>query len=234
MDEDEFNVEALTRHKADKDAQARAAAIKAAQGDPELEAILLETQQVRKETLDSTGRSARMIKETIVVADKTNEKLTAQGEQLERISETATRADQNADESYKHAKNLHKYKGLTPWSLKNVFKGKDKKNEDRKLEQARLEHERASASGQSQAMSGQSPATSIAPGPKKHYADESEAQIDQNLDDISAGLGHLKASGLSMQQKMREQENTMQYIDSTTVHTTYTLDSAGRKIKEFE
>lgn len=236
MDDDEFNVEALTKQKQAKEARQRAEAVKAAQGDAELEAILLETQHVKKETLDSTQRSAKMIKETITVADRTNEKLTAQGEQMDRIAGTAERADANANESYQHAKDLHKFDGLMPFSLKNAFKGKDKKEQDRKLEQARLEHEasKSSSSAGGKGMVDSSPPGQASSGPKKQYADEQEQEINDNLDDISAGLAHLKTSGLNMQRQMKEQEATMKYVSDTTAHTDYTIGSAANKIKKYE
>lgn len=238
MDEDEFNIEALTKQKQAKEARQRAEAVKAAQGDKELEAILLETQAVKKETLDSTQRSVKQIKETIAVADRTNEKLTAQGEQLDRISATASRADQNADESYKHARDLHKFKGFLPISITQAFKGKDKKEQDKILAEARKAHEAALANGGSSSgaagVNGQSPPSQAAAGPKKQYADETEQEINDNLDEISAGLAHLKTAGISMQDKMKKQDETMQYIGKTADHTNYTINSAGRKIQEFQ
>lgn len=235
MDEDEFNVEALTKQRQAKEARQRAEAVKAAQGDAELEAILLETQHVKKETLSSTQRSVKMINETITVADRTNEKLAAQGEQLDRIAGTAERADQNANESYQHAKDLHKFKGLMPFSIKNAFKGKDKKEQDRLMEQARLEHETAkAASGSGKGLVDSSTPSQPSSGPKKQYADEQEQEINDNLDEISTGLAQLKASGLNMQQQMKKQENTIVYVNKTVEHTDYTINSAGRKIKEFE
>lgn len=232
MDEDEFNIEALTKQRKAKEDRQKAEAVKAAGGDAELEAILLQTQQVKKETLDSTQRSVKMLNETISVADRTNEKLTAQGEQLDRIAATSERADANANESYQHAKDLHKFKGFLPVSLSNAFKGKDKKEQDRQLDEARKQHESAKSA---RSPTDTSPPGQAASGPKKaQYADETEQQINDNLDDISAGLAHLKTSGLTMQQKMKEQEATMTYIEKTTAHTDYTIGSAGRKIKEFE
>jgi len=232
MDEDEFNIEALTKQKQAKDARQRAEAVKAAGGDAELESILLETQNVRKDTLNSTQRSVRILNETISVADKTNEKLAQQGEQLERISQTALRADANADESYLLAKDLHRFKGMTPWSIKNAFKGKDKKEQDRMLNEARAEHEKITGK---KAPASSYP-SSLAQGTPKRptYANEDEQQINDNLDDISAGLAHLKTSGLRMHEQMREQDATLKLIDKTTTHTDYVINSAGRKIKEFE
>lgn len=233
MDEDEFNIEALTKQKQAKEARQRAEAVKAAGGDPELEAILLQTQEVKKETLDSTQRSVKMLNETIAVADRTNEKLAAQGEQLERISETAERADKNADDSYKSARDLHKHKGLMPFSIKNAFKGKDKKDQDKQLASAREEYEAAKGSRGASPLE-KSPPGQAASGPKKQYADETEQQINDNLDEISSGLAHLRTAGLSMQTQMKQQESTMTYINQTTSHTDYTIQSSARKIKEFE
>lgn len=236
MDDDEFNLEALSKNKAEKEAREREAIAKAAQGDKELERILLETKSVQKDTLESTKRSVKTLNETIQTADRTNEKLTAQGEQLDRIAETATRADQNADESYQHARDLRKYDGFIPISLKNVFTGSKKKQQDREREDAQRQY----SAGKSvpvdskTAAPSSAPGTAAASGPKKQYADETEAEIDQNLDEISKGLSHLKTTGLSMQAKMKEQEKTMQYIDATTAHTDYTINSAGHKIKKYE
>jgi hypothetical protein len=238
MDDDEFNLEALSKNNAEKEARERAAIAKAAQGDKELERILLETKSVQKDTLESTKRSVKTLNETIQTADRTNEKLTAQGEQLDRIAETATRADQNADESYQHARDLRKYDGFIPVSLKNIFTGSKKKQQDRDREEAQRQYSAgknpAPADSNKAAGPTLAPGTAAASGPKKQFADETEAEIDQNLDEISKGLTHLKTTGLSMQAKMKEQEKTMQYIDATTAHTDYTINSAGHKIQKYE
>lgn len=234
MDDDEFNLEALSKSKADREARDREAITKAAQGDKDLERILLETKSVQKDTLDSTKRSLKTLHETIQTADRTNEKLTAQGEQLGKIAETATRADQNADESYQHARDLRKYDGFIPVSVKNMFTGGKKKQQDKEREDAHRQYEASKGVVGGGTTAQAAPATAAASGPKKQYADETEQEIDQNLDEISKGLSHLKTTGLSMQAKMKEQEKTVQYIDATTAHTDYTINSAGHKIKKYE
>ena len=238
-DDDEFNVDSLTRQKMQKAQAEKAAALAAAQNDPELEAILMQTKQVQKDTLTSTQSSVRMIKETVQTADKTSAKLKEQGEQLDRIDATARRADENAQESYKSAKDLHKYKGFLPVSIKNAFKGKDKKDKDRELARTQrdLDKQESRLEGKNQARDQLLRSNSPAGGPKKDAPnlsmDETERQIDDDLDEISAGLDHLKMTGLQMNDELNRQNVTINRIAATTEHTDYTISSANRKIQEF-
>jgi len=69
--------------------------------------------------------------------------------------------------------------------------------------------------------------------PRKEYADDTERQIDENLDEISGALDHLKESSIAMQSELARQNTTITRIQATTEHTDYTLTSANRKINEF-
>lgn len=232
MDDDEFNPEMLAKRRAEKAAATRAAQQAAMAEDPELAAILSETKAVQKDTLQSTQNSVRTIKETIGVADKTSSTLKQQGEQLERIENKAEAADSNATDSYKNARELHKYKGLLPVSIKNAFTGGKKKQEDDKLAKANRQFDKQE--GRIDASSSR-PSLSPAPksGGKDYGGDDTERQIDENLDEISAGLDHLQAQASSMNEELQKQNVTIKRVEATTAHTDYTLNSANRKIQEF-
>ena len=63
--------------------------------------------------------------------------------------------------------------------------------------------------------------------------DAVEDEIDQNLDEMSKGLQHLKGVGLDMQSEIKRQNVDIEHIKATTAHTDYTLNSANRKIQDF-
>lgn len=237
MEDEDFSLDSLKKfqtEKIEKEKKEREARLAS---DPELRAIEEETKQVQKDTLVSTQSSVRMIKETVAVADKTNVQLKQQGEQLEHIQETAERADTSAQESYKSAKELHKYKGFLPISIKNMFKGQEKKHQDEvlgknikktdkqlsKLEESRKEEQYRQIHGRN----------TPSPSPKRDHGDKVEQEIDDNLDEISMGLDHLKVVGSQMQEELQKQNTTIDRIQATTDHTDYTLNSANRKINEF-
>lgn len=232
MEDDEFNAEALAKRRAEKAAAARAAQEAAMAEDPELAAIFAETKAVQKDTLQSTQNSVRTLKETIGVADKTAATLKQQGEQLDRIEEKAEKADVNATESYKDARELHKYKGLLPVSIKNAFTGSKKKQEDERLLKANRQLDKQ----ESRIDSGAS-RPSLSPLPKspdkEHGGDETEHQIHENLGEMSAGLDHIQAQASSMNEEIQRQNVTIKRVEATTAHTDYTLNSANRKIQEF-
>lgn len=234
MDDDDFNPETLAKQRAARAAAQKAAQEEAMSKDPELAAILMETKVVQKDTLVSTQNSVRTIKETITVADKTSVTLKQQGEQLDRIDERADQADTNATESYQSARDLHKYKGLLPVSLKNAFTGGHKKREDAQLAKTTKKLDKEAARLE---LASQDNKPDLARTPKSASAgpggDEMEQQINENLDEISAGLDHLQMQASGMQEELKRQNVTIKRVEATTAHTDYTLNSANRKVQEF-
>lgn len=233
MDDDDFSADALAKQRAVKAAAAKQAQEAAMQDDPELRAVLMETKQVQKDTLVSTQNSVRTIKETIVVADKTAVTLKQQGEQLERIDEKAQAADSNAADSYQSARELHKYKGFIPISMKNIFTGAKKKEEDEKLakmnKKLNKEERKLGKDEADKSPSLVDPASSAV----DYGGDNTERNINENLDEISAGLDHLQMQAVGMNSELASQNVTVKRIEATTEHTDYTLNSANRKIQEF-
>lgn len=233
-DDDEFDMAALKARKAQKD---REAALRAAAQDPEVARILEESRQVQQETVSSSRNAARTIKETVVVAEKTSSNLKQQGEQLQRIEETAEQADMHADDAYKSARDLHKYKGFLPFSVKSFFTGGRKKAQDSELasinkkldkqtKKITKEDEEKQRRKEAKGKEPENPRESI-------LSDSAEREINANLDDISSGLETLRQHGTEMQREISQQRVTMGKIEARTEHTEYTLDSANRKIREF-
>lgn len=235
MDDDEFSADALVKQRAAKAAQLKQAQEAALKEDPELAAIYAETKQTQKDTLASTQNSVRIIKDTTVIADNTATKVQQQGEQLDRIEEKAQLADANAADSYQSARELHKYKGLLPLSIKNMVSGGKKREEDDKLAKTtkKLDKEEKKLD-KAAAANVPSLDTSSTAAPATDYGgDKTEEQIDRNLDEISAGLDHLQMQAASMHTELNKQNLTIKRIEATTEHTDYTLNSANRKIQEF-
>lgn len=235
MSDDEFNADNFSKYRTQKQAAEQEAKKKALEGDPELQSIITETKQVQQDTVQSSRNAVKTMQETIVVADKTNANLKSQGDQLKRIGETAERADDNAQQSYDKARELHKYKGFLPFSIKQIFTGGKKHDADQDYikKQKELDKEEAALQSGAERAAASSPLPGQASGPKKTYADDAEAEIDQNLDELSKGLSHLKGVGLDMQGELAQQKVDIDRINATTEHTDYTINSANRKIQEF-
>lgn len=236
MSDDEFNADNFTKYKQDKLASEKAAKAAALSADPELQAILTETKQVQQDTLQSSRNAVKTLQETVVVADKTNERLQAQGEQLKRIGATAEEADEHAQEAYDKSRELHKYKGFLPFSVKQWFTGGKKKSADSEYLAKQKELDKTAAklakADSKNAAIAASAATATA-NPIRSSGDEVEDEIDQNLDEMSKGLSHLKGVGLNMQSEIKKQNVDIEHIKATTEHTDYTINSANRKIQDF-
>lgn len=236
MSDDEFNTENFSRFKQDKSASQAAAQKAALSADPELAAILTETRQVQQDTLQSSRNAVKTLQETIVVADKTNETLQAQGEQLKKIGATAEEADEHAQESYDKARELHKYKGFLPFSVKQWFTGGKKKSADAEyLAQQKSLDKTAEKLAKAQAKGGAAVAGGGGAVPLTSHptGDVVEDEINENLDEMSRGLEHLKAVGTGMQGEIARQNVDIEHVKATTEHTDYALNSANRKIQDF-
>ena len=239
MSDDEFNADNFAKYRQDKLASEKAAKSAALSGDPELQAILTETGQVQQDTLQSSRNAVKTLQETVVVADRTSEKLKSQGEQLKRIGNTAEEADEHAQEAYDKARELHKYKGFLPFSIKQWFTGGKKKSSDseylsrqKELDKTakKLAKQEAKQEAKSAADSTVKNPGDLGGGPR---GDQVEDEIDQNLDEMSRGLDHLKGVGMNMQTEIKKQNVDIEHIKATTAHTDYTITSANRKIQDF-
>ena len=246
MSDDEFNADNFTKYRQDKLASEKAAKAAALSGDPELQAILTETGQVQQDTLKSSRNAVKTLQETVVVADRTNDKLKSQGEQLKKIGSTAEEADEHAQEAYDKARELHKYKGFLPFSVRQWFTGGKKKSSDseylsrqKELDKAahKLSKEEAKAAekaAKAAEMDGKLVSDLKTARPSGVASgDAVEEEIDQNLDEMSRGLDHLKGVGMDMQSEIKRQNVDIEHIKATTAHTDYTLNSANRKIQDF-
>lgn len=239
MSDDEFNADNFTKYRQDKLANEKAKKASALAADPELQAILTETRQVQQDTLQSSRNAVKTLQETVVVADKTNERLKEQGEQLKKIGGTAEEADEHAQEAYDKARELHKYKGFLPFSVKQWFTGGKKKSADSDYlsKQKDLDRtaEKLAKSEAARAKAAEKGSLKDSPANPKSSSngDAAEEEIDQNLDEMSKGLSHLKGVGLDMQTEIKKQNVDIEHIKATTAHTDYTINSANRKIQDF-
>jgi len=237
MSDDEFNTENFSKYKKDKAAADAVARQNLSAQDTELQAILTETRQVQQDTLQSSRNAVKTLQETIVVADHTHSELTAQGQQLKKIGATAEQADENAQTSYDKARELHKYKGWLPFSVKQWFTGGKKKGVDSEYvskqrdidrDAEKLARAQAKAQAKRDKLSGRD---GEAPGTP--HDDALEEEIDQNLDEMSRGLDHLKGVGLGMKEEIDRQDIDIEHIKATAEHTDYVLNSANRKVQDF-
>ena len=221
--DDEFTADSFAAFRAKQAATQREAAMTKAVADPETAAILTETRALQQETVDSSRSAAKMIKETVIVGEKTTAQLRNQGEQLRNIEVVAEEADRHAQDAYKQAKDLHKYKGLLPISIKNMFTGARKKAQDSELEKINKKLDKQSKKLEEEggkAEAGLSPMLAARKSSLGSYAnDPAEREINTNLDIISSGLDQLKAQGYAMQKEIVEQNITLAKIEARTDHT---------------
>lgn len=235
--DDEFSADNFAAFKTKQAATQREAAMAKAVADPETAAILAETRGLQQETVESSRTAARMIKDTVIVGEKTTAQLKNQGEQLKHIEVVAEEADRHAQDAYKQAKDLHKYKGLLPISIKNMFTGAKKKAQDSELEKVNKKLDKQAKKLETEtgkAESGVSPILAARKSSLGGYEnDPAEREINNNLDMISSGLDQLKAQGYAMQKEIADQNITLAKIEARTDHTEYVIDSSNRKIKEF-
>lgn len=240
-EDDEFSVENINKNRLRQAKLIKQAEEDQMSQDPELKAIIEESRSVQKETLQSTQNSVRILKETINVADGTAQTLKQQGEQLDRIEKKAEEADHNASMAYSSAKQMHKYKGLLPFSMK-IFQGRKKRNKDKQMDSAISSYDRQQAkieAYETQAKPVISAEEAMKVVASKNRDEENpydplEQEINQNLDEISAGLDHVKEQANYMQLEIKKHQVQMERIDVINSHTSYVLDSSQRKIKDFE
>lgn len=236
---DEFSAEAFRSSRAKRLEEERRLADEAAAADPELAAIRAQTARSQQDTLDSSRAALRQLKDTVEVGETTKGKLMQQGEQLDRIEKTAERADDNAQQSYESARDLHKHKGILPFSVKQWFTGKKKRKEDQELEERQqaldqqLLESRAATSSGARPTTGSVPPTAAALSQQRQYADDKEREIDENLDEMSSHLAILRGQAQDMNSELDRQNVSIKRTEATVEHTDYTLNSANRKIKEF-
>lgn len=233
--DDEFSAEAFRRSRAKRLEEERRLADEAAAADPELAAIRAQTARSQQDTLESSRAAVRQLKDTVEVGETTKSKLMQQGEQLDRIEKTAERADDNAQQSYESARDLHKHKGILPFSVKQWFTGKKKRKEDKELEERQQQLDQQLLQQQSQTNAGPNDrqTTGSAPLERRQYTDDKEREIDENLDEMSSHLAILKGQARDMNSELERQNVSIKRTDATVEHTDYTLNSANRKIKEF-
>lgn len=248
MADDEFNFRNAGKERSRKEKEAKEERNAKLAEDPELAAMMLQSEQVRGDTLASTQNTVRLVKETINVADQTAATLTEQGEQLNRTCGSSERADDNVKISYDKARELKKYDGWFPVSISNWFTGGKKKGEDSTLKnknekldkkQHQLEKEISKKeSSKSTKISNPSSTTetssSLMAGLEEgSKALDQERQINENLDDISAGLDHIQAQADNMNDEFKKQNITIERIKANTEHADYVIKSADSKIKKY-
>lgn len=236
MSDDEFNADNFAKYKQDKKASEKVERAAALSADPELQSILTETKQVQQDTLQSSRNAVKTLQETVIVADKTDERLRAQGEQLKKIGTTAEEADEHAQEAYDKARELHKYKGFLPFSVKQWFTGGKKKSADSDYISRQKELDKTAEKLAKSEAKTRSLENNVQDAKNLNInttGDAVEEEIDQNLDEMSKGLSHLKGVGMNMQTEIKKQNVDIEHIKATTEHTDYTINSANRKIQDF-
>lgn len=134
--------------------------------------------------------------------------------------------------SYKAAKDLHKYDGLIPISLKNIFGGKKKREIDDKLEKdlKQINKEEAKNMKRVEKREGRAVGTTTSKTKLAPTGDEVEDEINENLDEISGVVGNLKQISLNMNDELTYQETQIKRIDTTTTHVDQSINRTTKKL----
>ena len=240
MDEDDFSAAGYL--KAKKQETARLAA---QQRTLDKDLIALEKQHsfLEQDALRSTKNALETIKTTEQVALKTNEELVIQGEILDDANRKMLDVDRNADENYKSAKKVKKHGHLFAFLygrraeqksiIDREFQEKQQEIESKKL-MHKVNQDQLDKHGTDALPEGSSrDAASAKAMQDRTYRNETDRQIDENLDGINGAVDNIKILTAQMNEEMDRQQLTIDAIDATREHTGRTLDRATGKIQRY-
>ncbi|KAJ3057255.1 Protein transport protein S9 plasma membrane t-SNARE [Rhizophlyctis rosea] len=206
------------------------------------------TKKVQNDSLSSTRRALQRLNETETVGQNNLTRLNQQSEQLYNIERRLDSADHHAkvsDAKADHLKNLNRFFLLPSWGGGKAKKREEaarrhEAEEDSKREKQREADLRASANRRAyQDSIGQRDHTrSNGYGnyttPEGLERDDTEQEIDRNLDQISSGLSRLKMMGHAMNAELEAQTPWTNRIMDKTSRTHERLDNTTKKINRIK
>jgi hypothetical protein len=195
--------------------------------------------------LRSTENALRTLQNTEKIAVKANEELVIQGEILDDANTKMSDVDRNAEENYKTAKAVKKHGHLLSFlygrrAEKKAQIDKDYAEKKSALESKKLQHQVNQETLDEHgidALPSQSTTNSDVAATKamqeRIFRNETDRQIDENLDAINLQVDHFKVLAAQMSEEMDRQNLTLESIDVTRQHTDQTLGRAAGKIQKY-
>ncbi|KAJ3036044.1 Protein transport protein S9 plasma membrane t-SNARE [Rhizophlyctis rosea] len=203
------------------------------------------TKKVQNDSLQSTRRAVQRLNETEAVGESNLTRLNQQSEQLYNIERRLDSAEHHAkasDAKADHLKSLNRFFLLPSFGGRKAKKREEAARRNDEEEAARREEQRerdAQAFGERRAMQqqiGRRDASLSAAGygnyttPEGLERDDTEVEIDRNLDQLSTGLARLKMMGHAMNAELEAQDPVTRRIMDKTDRTRERLDNTTRKI----
>ncbi|TPX35962.1 hypothetical protein SmJEL517_g01682 [Synchytrium microbalum] len=207
------------------------------------EDLQVRTRDIQQESLSSTRRALMRVRETEVVAQSNLSKVSAQGEQLNHIERKLDLADQKAfeaDAKTNELKKLNRPFFLPTWGAKsarneNGIASRDAQRQDR--DKARDESNQQRNDRMQRVMDAQA---SMGPRGGSSYStpagverDDTEEEIDVNLDQISGGLSRLKFMASAMNEEIDGQNGSFTRITTQADKVQARVDNTHKKVQKF-
>ncbi|TPX51997.1 hypothetical protein SeMB42_g01710 [Synchytrium endobioticum] len=209
--------------------------------DEDGETLQTRTRDIQQSSLQSSRRALTRMKETELLAQSNMTKVAAQGEQLNSIERKMDLADQRAleaDANTNELKKLNRPFFLPTWGAKAAknqagITQRDAQRQDR--DRARdVENESRSERLQRvmdvplSSRHGSSYTT-----PTGLERDETEEEIDSNLNALSGGLSRLKMMAASMNEELDGQNGSFHRITDQAEKVKARVDSTQKKVQRF-
>ncbi|XP_032085605.1 synaptosomal-associated protein 29 [Thamnophis elegans] len=212
-----------------------------------------EVMRLTKSSLDSTNKSLSLIYESEHVGVATSEELVRQGEALKRSERMVDKMDQDLKTSQKHINSIKSVFGgfinyfkAKPQEIKleqngaseyqgsnrlkealSVSKEQESKYQETHPNLRKLENSDFSSS----ATSSNNPAPSDC-YPKNQHLRACHQKIDNNLDDMSSGLGRLKNLALGLQTEIDEQDEVLYRLTGKVDALDINIKRTDKRIKD--
>ncbi|RKO90187.1 hypothetical protein BDK51DRAFT_21797 [Blyttiomyces helicus] len=202
------------------------------------------TKKVQNDSLMSTRRALQKMNDTEKTAERNLEKMNSQTEQLYKIENRLQGAEQHvkvSDAKADQLKTLNRFFLIPSWGSGKTKRREEaarREAEERELiEQERREQEaeRASRSARTagfRGAGGHPPrgSSSSYSTPQGIDRDDTENEIDSNVDQLSAGLARLKMMGQTMNSELESQTLQVGRITDRTDRTGERLNNTNTKL----
>ncbi|XP_020633255.2 synaptosomal-associated protein 29 [Pogona vitticeps] len=203
-------------------------------------------------TVDSTNRSLSLIYESEHVGVATAEELTRQGEVLQRTERMVDKMDQDLKTSQRHINSIKSVFGgfvnyfkAKPQEIKPEQNGASEYQGSNKLKEAlslskeqepkyleshpnlrKLDNSEYNSSGPSSDSSLQRDSY-----PKNQHLRAYHQKVDQNLDEMSSGLGRLKNLALGLQSEIETQDEILGRLTTKVDTLDINIKDTDKKVK---
>ncbi|KAJ1566055.1 Protein transport protein S9 plasma membrane t-SNARE [Nowakowskiella sp. JEL0078] len=215
----------------------------------EYEYLQQETRQTQQDSVESTRRALGMLYDTEDVARGNMEKLNLQSEKLNKIEGKLDEANQHiavSEARTDHLKNLSRSFLLPTWGAKKTSRKEAelvRKEEERakRMEDSRAEQDNRRKQFQGEYDRQYNEGRSNNSHTRQHGVyttpngverDDTEREIDSNLDLISGGLGRLKMMAQGMNNELENQHKQLDRISDGTSITNDKVNRARKRVDD--